>query len=1135
MTPPDQPTRDLITYGGLDQTLFVEAGAGSGKTSALVDRIVNLVIERGVELSSVAAITFTEAAAAELQARIRARFEQTRDAVDTTDSQRERAAAAIEDADRAAISTLHGFASRMLSEFAVAARLPPQVRVLDEVSSQLAAEDRWQRFVDGLYDDPDNDELLVRAALLGVPLEPSYSRQPTLKDVAADFNQNWDRLPPVIEKMTHPPAPLPPIDFSEVDRAATSIMACIDGCTDPDDIFYVHLTTTVIPELERLADIDDPVRRAAAMSEVKPPSKKGLGFGRTNGGAKGNWGGDVASVKQLINDLNDAMTAVVADARSLVIERLVGPIAGDVLEAAEQRRSDGGLEFHDLLVLAREMLRSDEEARLALHAKYTHLLLDEFQDTDPIQIELALRIAAAVAPGDEDWQSLDVESGRLFFVGDPKQSIYRFRRADISLFLEARQRFGPDGTHAKLTTNFRTVEPILDWVNVLFGQLMGSGVDERQPAYERLVAHRPADSGADHRPILLGGPHRDKKVRAAELRELEAADVAAVLADIVARPEAWPVGDGHGGWRPAELADVAILVPTRTSLPFLRAALEDRDISYRLSTGTLVYTTQEVADLLAALRAIDDPTDELSLVAALRSPLYACADTDLFTFVRAGGRWDLRSAPPVELDVTHPVCAAFAHLRGLWEERWWTPPSALLDRLMRDREAAMLGYGSARPADVWRRLRFLLDQARSFEESVGGDLRGFLEWAQLQGADLARVHEPLLPETDDDAVRIMTIHGSKGLEFPITILSGMTTRLDGRRQGIGVLWREDGRPEVRVRKDAATLGFDARATVESEMDQYEKQRLLYVGLTRARDHLIVSAHHKASESDSSFAGLVWDERDRVDLWRGLPPFEPAAPVSSRPLAVPLPLDDRSAWVAGRVRLIEENRVPRVLSATSIAVTALAPQHEGDDGAAIVDTDDDGADQPDDGVVPSRRRGRAGSAIGSATHAVLQMVDLADPVDLDLHVRQQCAIEAIPEHEGVVALLARSALSSEAVALAVAHRHHKELFVAAPIGDRAIEGYIDLLIDTPDGLVVVDYKTDSARSNEEIDAKLAAYELQGASYAVAVEAVVGRPVIDCRFVFCGTKGAVERSVADLDGLKQSVRGLLTDPAPGNSPV
>ncbi len=267
MTPSDQPTRDLITSGGLDQTLFVEAGAGSGKTSALVARIVNLVIDHGVRLSQVAAITFTDAAAAELQARIRVQFEQLRDAEESTDEQRERARVAIDDADLAAISTLHGFASRILSELAVSARLPPQVRVLDEVSSQLAAEDRWRRFVDALYDDPANDELLVRAALLGVPLESTYRGQPTLKDVAADFNQNWDRLPAVVAGATDDS--LLPITFEAFDQAAHAVMSCLDACTDQTDLLYVHLTTSLIPDLERLQAIADPLRRVAALSEAK--------------------------------------------------------------------------------------------------------------------------------------------------------------------------------------------------------------------------------------------------------------------------------------------------------------------------------------------------------------------------------------------------------------------------------------------------------------------------------------------------------------------------------------------------------------------------------------------------------------------------------------------------------------------------------------------------------------------------------------------------------------------------------------------------------------------------------------------------------------------------------------------------
>ncbi len=198
---------------------------------------------------------------------------------------------------------------------------------------------------------------------------------------------------------------------------------------------------------------------------------------------------------------------------------------------------------------------------------------------------------------------------------------------------------------------------------------------------------------------------------------------------------------------------------------------------------------------------------------------------------------------------------------------------------------------------------------------------------------------------------------------------------------------------------------------------------------------------------------------------------------------------------------------------------------------LTDEDDDQADVIDDATVPVRKQGRAGTAIGRAVHASLQVLDLSDPRDLDAQVRQQCEIESIPEHADQVAARVRAALASDAVGLAVANVHYKELYVAAPLGDRVVEGYVDLLIETPDGLIVVDYKTDSAKSEADIDAKLAAYELQGAAYAVALEAATGSTVVDCRFVFCQPTRAIERSIEDLPAAMARVRRTVaTVPKP-----
>ncbi|MEJ7719778.1 MAG: PD-(D/E)XK nuclease family protein [Ilumatobacteraceae bacterium] len=247
-------------------------------------------------------------------------------------------------------------------------------------------------------------------------------------------------------------------------------------------------------------------------------------------------------------------------------------------------------------------------------------------------------------------------------------------------------------------------------------------------------------------------------------------------------------------------------------------------------------------------------------------------------------------------------------------------------------------------------------------------------------------------------------------------------------------------------------------------------------------------------------------------------------------------DRRARWLTARRQLAEAGGRRSVYSATGVAAKndPLAASELDDDGS---DTDEP-ADLGDDGehglpssdsAVPLRRQGRAGTAIGRAVHATLQSLDLAtidpDSPVIDQIAAREAELEAVVEAASQVAAAARSALRSDAVAAARRMTHHKEMFVAAPVGVSAVEGYIDLLVETPEGLVIVDYKTDTVRNIDEIDAKLARYSLQGATYAVALEAVTGLPVVDCRFVFCRAAGAIERSVADLPAAMDEVRARL----------
>ena len=258
-----------------------------------------------------------------------------------------------------------------------------------------------------------------------------------------------------------------------------------------------------------------------------------------------------------------------ASAVDAALRQLARRIAEATAEAAQARRAEGKLEFHDLLVLARDLLTDaghGAAVRNALHQQYRRLLLDEFQDTDPIQIELAVRIAAGADGGAADWADVPVPPGSLFLVGDPKQSIYRFRRADIATYLRAQQRIGDQ---VILAANFRTTEPVLAWINHVFGQLI-SAEDGSQPAYIPLQACRPGTPRRPGRGRCSGPCIHPGKPSADELRAREAADVASAVHTAIAGR--WQVADqrhpadGQTGpcWRDVRLNDIAVLVPART-------------------------------------------------------------------------------------------------------------------------------------------------------------------------------------------------------------------------------------------------------------------------------------------------------------------------------------------------------------------------------------------------------------------------------------------------------------------------------------------------------------------------------------------------------------------------------------------
>jgi ATP-dependent helicase/nuclease subunit A len=1065
----------------LGSTLFVEAGAGTGKTRELIERLVRLVASGAAEQRSIAAITFTESAAAELRDRVRLRLEDAARDEALSPAERERCAAAITQLDGAAIETLHAFAQRILSEHAVEAGLPPVIDVQEEIRASIAFEERWNAYVDELLADPSMEETLLRAFTLGLALKD-------LRDVALQLHENWDRL----EDPSIPETPLPPVDVSLVLARLDQALELRGHRANEEDKLFRHLEDTLVPYRSRLAAAGSELDRLRVLADGRR-----LNPGRI--GNKKNW--DVIApddIRELLSDAQSRRNATINGARAAVLTSLLSSLRAFTLTYAQERKRSGRLEFHDLLVQARDLLRQNSDVRRDVRERYTHLLIDEFQDTDPLQIEIATLIA-----GEDE----AVTPGRLFFVGDPKQSVYRFRRADIELYQRAQERFAAGLVH--LTQNFRAVQPVIDWTNHIFSRL----IDPAQPgqaAYVPLEASRPPPAaGVTVR--VLGGPSEDTMD---PIRRREAKELAQVIRSAKAAP--WQI-EVDGTLTNASYRDIAVLIPTRTALPPIEEALEDAGIPYRVESRSLVYGTQEVRDLLSVLRAIDDPTDEVALIAALRSPAFACADDDLLRYRQAGGHWDYRREP----SAGGPVAAALASLRSFHERRWWMPISGLVETVIRERRLFELAFAHRRPRERWQRLRFALDQARAFAEAGGRTLRQFIEWAERQAIEGTRVIETVVPEPDDDAVRIMTIHAAKGLEFPIVVLAGLN--IAASHKPSRVLWGEDGAIEASLGDDSAsfvTNGYEQLKQREKEMDQAEKVRLIYVAATRARDHLIVSLHHKRDQEchASAIHQLCMEARE---LWRPAEAAQIAAPAQHAPSTA---FDDsaerRDRWQRERSqRIAALSRVP------AIAATEVARR------AAHAEDDPNLQKERPPADAPPWKRGRAGTAFGRAVHAVLQTIDLDRGGDVEGAARAQAAAEGIPARAGEIARAALAAIGTPCLRDAVASRHWRELYVAAPIEGVTLEGFIDLLYETPDGLVVVDYKTDVVPDAARLDEMLQHYRLQGAAYALALQEALGRPVARCVFVFTQASGAQEKELPELAGAIAEVREVLRQPPAG----
>ena len=1035
--PADQPARDSIR-SNLTETLFVEAGAGTGKTTALVGRIIAL-IEAGYEVTHIAAITFTEKAATELQNRVRQELQEVilRESVSVNSpagstSRSAQFQTALDELDAAPICTLHSFAQRILSEYALEASLPLRFNMLDEIDSEIQFQEEWEDFQTTTLHQPEHLPALQLGKELGIS-------QPELKSIAKQFRDNWD----LITSLGNPDLSASNLqlpDNSELAQIQDFLLAAKSNYDSgaksaKTDRYLAAAMDQKLPqllaELELLSRADPSTTEFVKLllecceaNKVPADSLKPASLEKLTPAER-----DLRlairdeAPRQLASYLQQYLEAVVA--------YIMPMLANFTLAKVAARKTSGQLIFHDLLVLCLELLTDPKhgaKVRAGLSRRYQLILIDEFQDTDPIQIELVSLIASGAELADSvdgaepavpaNWSDLPVNPGRLFFVGDPKQSIYRFRRANISLYLQAARHYSQN---VSLQTNWRSAGPILKWVNHVFAQLIEEQAGS-QPPYSPLDSRRePARQDPGPAVALLGAaahPKDDdnKKNKVDELRDLEA-DELAKLVDVIIR-EGWqvslkrPDGDGNST-RPARLSDVCVLSPKRSNFASLERAFEKFRIPYQVQVSNNIFVSPEIRDLFALLKSLDDPTDEFSIVTALRSTAFGCGDDELFEFHQLGGHWDYRQALPAAIASSHPVAASLGWLHQLHQQSNLLSPSQVIETIIDQRNLLELALAANSHRDVWRRLSFVGDLARKFSEKEAGTLRQFINSLQHLGQNQINLKEDIVPEADFDAVKIMTIHASKGLEFPIVLLANSTSQLTRSPQKADVVWNDQNELGFYLRQNHWTQAYEDFADENQQRERAEAIRLLYVACTRARDHLVVSLHRNEAASQpgtaeadaassassvnatsSAAANAKTQGALLAAALFGSDTYDPAAP---NPLAIAL--DDLpdpgdmfsqattrpaaselgfAAWQTEAAAIQSASQRRRVWSPSIIAQDAnlsVSLDLSDFDPDTTAESKDFDVKDIDEAAPRDSSVGRSATKVGSAVHAVLQTFDL----------------------------------------------------------------------------------------------------------------------------------------------------------------
>ncbi len=1048
----DQDQRTLITTE-LEKNIFVEAGAGSGKTTAMVSRIIEVLAKGITTIDRIVAITFTNEGAASLRLKIQTQLEEQAKVNTRPPNEQTKLADAIKKLSLARISTIHSFCTDLLRERPVEAGLDPDFEVGAEQDGELILNEIWTAFILQHSANADDD---------------------TGKFLAGEFvdlGKVYDMVKKAIE---NPDLPL------------ISTNDPVPSFDEANNVFGI--LTQMISELKNLADIrlagnlryqTDRDRKAYVLKLEK--DRNAVSENRLDvfkfllrySPVDPPWSPDEqADFLAIDNQIKDAITGF-QNRYNTWVHGKVCEIIKDFREYyLTEKKKRSSLGFDDLLFLTKKLLKEKVEVRNYFKQKYSKFFVDEVQDNDPLQTEILFFLSEALDSSAAEWNEVKLEPGKLFMVGDPKQSIYRFRRADITVYKESKEIIlAQDGLLCTLTTNFRSSSTVIDFANGHFKSsfsnyslAIGKGY---HPDYAPLDVNPERESTA-HTSVYLNLTDRAGGI------EAEAAKTAGFIKHLVEEQN-------------FKYNDVMILFRKGTNMQEYRDIFEEARIPYYEVGEKEYFKIPLIRTLISALQAIDDPTDTIALYSALRSPVFGFSDKELFNLVKNNGRISLFLGSNKETE--DRALAAIGSLRELFYRKDTLRPSGVLKAILNQTGLTNVilksKYGQQAAAKVFRLVEMLHDLEQDTSLSFSGVMRGV---KSVMGSSSARLGTIQLSTDGANAVRFMTIHKAKGLEAPVVIMADAFSERWNKQESAFTV-KDNGRTSLILKYSESGFGNlnpDEVVKEDKLKNESEEERLRYVAATRACDVLMICLQKDDKKSHNSpfLASMVGNNSEAAEgitLWdKGLNKEDPEKQESDKEKNQNY--NDSKKERADKLEKLREIAGGRDKTFRNV--------HE---EAGFTD---------DVYRHPGRRS--FGKEFGSMVHKLMEyhitipQFDPAKVID-----RLMDDLEVSPKLKEEVLGYYRSFCDNKFVkeAKASEEKYAEWEFAHKQPDGSFITGVIDLVYRLPGGTwVIVDYKTDDVSNPEYKDLVDTHYRKQVGTYKECFEALTGEKVERAEIVY-----------------------------------